>query len=137
VNTRHLENGLLIKEEDKYYITSLEKTRLTGQQWLKVARGHWAVENNGHWTLDAVFREDEKPWFPSSPRGTVVMMVLRRIAYSMLAIFRGVTMRSEENRRMPWKRLMTWVLDTLIASTQEHLAGLRRRLESETSSAFS
>jgi hypothetical protein len=51
-------------------------------------------------------------------------MVLRRIAYTLLALFRAVTLRSEQNRAMPWKRLIQWVCDTLVAVTAVQLEGL-------------
>ena len=129
VNVRTVENGVRTHEENKYYISSLAPDRLTGAQWLRISRGHWNVENNGHWTLDAIFREDERPWIPTDPRGTVVVMLLRRIAYTMMALFRGVTLRSEGKRITPWKKLMAWVHDTLIAITAEQLDELRPRKE--------
>jgi hypothetical protein len=52
------------------------------------------VENHVHWTLAAIFQEDERPFFPSEPKGTAVVMVLRRIAYNLLALFRSITLRS-------------------------------------------
>jgi hypothetical protein len=32
--------------------------------------------------------------------------ILRRIAYTLLTLFRSVTQRSDERRSAPWKRLM-------------------------------
>jgi hypothetical protein len=90
------------------------------------------VENNGHWTLDVIFKEDDRPWIKSAPRATVVLMVLRRIVYTLLTLFRAVTLRSEQNRSMRWKRLIHWVLDTLIAVTEEQLEGLNFQKEAKT-----
>ena len=127
VHVRTIEDGRVVHEEDKFYISSLTPKSLTPEQWLYVTRGHWAVENNGHWTLDAVFREDERPWIVADPRGAVVTMLLRRIAYTLLALFRAVIRRSEDNPALSWSDLMTWVLDTLLIATDEVLAGLRPR----------
>lgn len=127
VHTSRFKDGQLVAEENKYYISSLSSDSLSPTQWLTVSRDHWAVENNGHWTLDAIFKEDSRPWIESAPRGTVAVMVLRRIAYSMLAIFRAVTLRSEENRSLPWKDLLQWVSDALIAIADHDLNALRPR----------
>src|SRR5206468_7867932 len=69
VHVRRVDGDVVVHEEDRFYISSLSPQRLTGEQWLSVTRGHWSVENHNHWTLDAMFHEDEKPWFPSSLGG--------------------------------------------------------------------
>ena len=56
----------------------------------------------------------------------VVVAILRRIAYTLLALFRSVTQRSEENRTMPWRRLIAHIKNTLVAATVEQLQGLRQ-----------
>jgi hypothetical protein len=88
---------------------------------------HWSVENHGHWTLDAIFNEDERPWIKGDPRGVVVFMLLRRIAYNLLALFRSVTQRSDERRAMPWRQLLTWVSYALIAAARADVVDLRER----------
>ena len=101
-------------------------------------RRHWGVENECHNTWDKIFREDDRPWFEAgeaAPQGALVVMLLRRIAYNLLALFRSVTQRSEENRQMPWKDLMRWVYNTLIAATASDLDGLRCRRLPATSVA--
>ncbi len=55
--------------------------------------------------------EDAHPWIEQNPRATVVVMVLRRIAYTLLALWRGV-MRAIEL--------------AVIKATAGELAGLRR-----------
>ena len=80
-----------------------------------------------HNTWDTAFAEDDRPWIVASPQGTVVMMLLRRIAYNMLALYRAVTQRAEEKRRTPWKALLRWMRDMLVALDEEDLAGLRNR----------
>jgi predicted transposase YbfD/YdcC len=122
--------GALVEQENRYFLSSLPSEALTPEQWLLLVRRHWAVENACHNTWDKIFREDDHPWFESgedAPRGAVVVMLLRRIAYNLLALFRSLTQRSEENRQMPWKDLMRWVYNTLIAATASDLDGLRPR----------
>jgi len=117
------------KEEDvnRYFISSLEGDRLTADQWLKLVRMHWGVENNCHNTWDTAFEEDTRTWITTSPKGAMNVMLLRRIAYNMLVLFRSVTQRSEENRGTPWKDILRWVYNTLIAADDADLAGLRQR----------
>jgi len=62
------------------------------------------------------------------PVGALVIVVLRRITYSMLAFYRAVTLRSEERRYMPWKDLLTRLFVTLVAATADIALGLRLRL---------
>ena len=122
-----VENGVIVSEENRYLVSSVAPTAITGKQWLALIRSRWGVENNCHWTLDAIFKEDDHPWIEADPRGTVVIMVLRRIAYDLLTLFRSVTLRSEETRATPWKALLAWVYDALIASTVAQLEDLRER----------
>jgi hypothetical protein len=137
VEKRDIETGQLIEQKDdekeRYYLSSLAQETLSPEQWLLLIRRHWAVENENHNTLDTVFLEDDHPWFTSgeeAPQGAVVMMLLRRIAYNMLALFRSVTQRSEEKRQTPWKDVLRWVQSTLIAATEHDCEGLRQRAES-------
>lgn len=113
VHSETVKNGQLVSCEDRYFICSLKLTELPLPQWLSLVRHHWAVENNCHWTLDAIFNEDKQPWIEADPRGVVVAMLLRRIAYNLLALFRSVSLKSEAKRTMPWRQLLRWVYDTL------------------------
>lgn len=57
----------------------------------------------------------------------VAVLLLRRLAYNLLALFRAVTQRSDELRQIPWKTLMRWVYNMLIAAQATDLEGLRNR----------
>jgi predicted transposase YbfD/YdcC len=118
-----------VEEErfERMYVTSLAPSRLNAGEWLELVRRHWAVENNNHHTLDAAFREDDRPWIEADANGMLVVLLLRRIAYTTLALFRAVTLRSTEGRATPWKALFAWVHDTLVASLPQHLMDLRVR----------
>ncbi len=117
------------KEEDvsRYFISSLKGDGLTASQWLKLVRMHWGVENNCHNTWDVAFEEDDRRWIVTNPKGAMNVMMLRRLAYNMLALFRSVTQRSEENRLTPWKDILRWVYNTLIVAQKNDLASLRKR----------
>ena len=117
------------KEDDvnRYFISSLECDRLTPSEWLRLVRMHWGVENNCHNTWDTAFEEDDRRWITADPKGAMNVMLLRRLAYNMLVLFRSVTQRSEENRMTPWKDILRWVYNTLIAARETDLVGLRVR----------
>jgi len=126
-----IETGEVVeqKEEDvnRYFVSSLPCEKLTPAQWLKLVRMHWGVENNCHNTWDTAFEEDDRTWITADPKGAINVMLLRRLAYNMLTLFRSVTQRSEENRLTPWKDILRWVYNTLIAATEHDLTGLRER----------
>ncbi len=88
-------------------------------------RRHWGVETS-HQILDVSFQEDDHPWIEQNPRATVVVMVLRRIAYTLLALWRYVTLRSDEQRHRPWRKVMRDIELAVIKATAGELAGLRR-----------
>jgi hypothetical protein len=117
--------GRVSKCEERYFVSSLPMRRLSPGQWLLLIRRHWRVET-AHQTLDTAFDEDAHPWIVACPRATVVVAILRRIAYTLLSLFRSITQRSAEARAMPWKRLLRHVSNTLISATAEQLLGLRR-----------
>jgi hypothetical protein len=83
--------------------------------------------NNNHHTLDTAFAEDKRPWIEADGNGMLAVLLLRRIAYTLLALFRSVTLRSDENRETRWTDLLAWVRDVLVAATPEHTKNLRVR----------
>lgn len=119
------QDGKPVETEERYYVTSLTADKLTGEQWIRVLRGHWAVENNCHNTWDAVFEEDDHPWIVKAPRGTLVLMMLRRIAYNVLALMRAVSMRPTNGPLHPWRTLMRWFAVVCVAATHDQLHALR------------
>jgi len=120
-------DGKLVAHDNRYFLSSLQRVALADAQWLRLVRWHWGVENNCHNTFDTVFCEDDKPWIKDSPQGPLAVLLLRRIAYNLLALFRSVTQRSEERRRLPWADLLRGVAQVLVAVTEAHLADLRPR----------
>ena len=120
-------DGKLGAHENRYFLCSLSRVALADAQWLRVVRLHWGVENNCHNTFDTVLLEDDKPWIEDCPKGALAVLLLRRIAYDMLALFRSVTLRSEERRRMPWKDLLRGLAQAFVAVTDATLAALRPR----------
>ncbi len=109
------------------FVSSFDQKRLTTAQWMLLVRSHWGVENNNHHTLDTAFAEDDRPWIEADPQGMLAGLLLRRISYTLLALYRSVTLRSDEGRATRWKALLQSVRDVLVAATEDQLAGLRRR----------
>lgn len=122
-------------EESFYFLSSLPIDRLSPEQWLTVIRRHWGVET-AHQVLDVSFEEDERPWVTENPRLTVVLMILRRIGYTVLTLFRSVTQRSDSRRTEPRKVLFERIRDALLLATDELIDGLRRRTNRGTSPAL-
>ena len=121
-----VQHGDIIEQDDRMYVCSLDPKRLTTEQWLRVVRRHWAIENNNHHTIDTAFAEDRRPWIEADANGMLAVLILRRIAYTLLALFRA-SLRTDENRATPWRDLMHWLLVALVAATAEHTTNLRRR----------
>jgi hypothetical protein len=119
--------GMVTRQGDRYFITSLSDTTLGPAAWARLIKARWAVENNCHHTFDAALGEDDRPWFQEHPVGALNVILLRRLAYNAMAIFRARTLRAESNRLMPWRDLVRQVLIALIAATEEAVNGLRAR----------
>ena len=120
-------NGQRIAHEDRFFASSLPASRLSAEQWLRVVRLHWGIENDVHHTLDTAFAEDDHPWLDTHPRGALVIALLRRIAYNLVALFRSVTQRSAERRATAWKTLLRALERTLLTLEVQQLEGLRAR----------
>lgn len=112
--------------ESRYYLSSLAHDRMAAADWLTLLRRRWAVENACHNTWDRILREDTRPWL-KAPAGMVVVMVLRRLAYNLLTLYRSVTTRSETKRARPWKELIEDIYASLLKASLEAMAGVRRR----------
>ena len=116
----------VVRTENRYYISSLAMDHMDAELWQTLIRRRWSVENQNHNTWDRIFQEDDRPWL-RRPQGMVVMLLLRRLTYNLLSIYRSVTTRSERKRAQPWKELMRDLYDALIRATHQQLEGLRRR----------
>jgi hypothetical protein len=119
-------DGVATRREARLFVSSLTRQALTPAQWLKVVRSHWGVESNHH-TLDTAFAEDDRPWIVANGNGMLAVLVLRRIAYTLLALFRSVSLRSQEKREMRWADLLRWVWSAIVAATDAHLEAIRPR----------
>lgn len=120
-------NGTKSAPEDRYYISSLPYADLSPKHWLELIRRRWSVENQNHNTFDTAFAEDDRPWI-MQPHGMVVVMLLRRLTYNLLTLYRAVTLRSERSRTTSWPTLMRTVYKALLQASEEAMAGVRHRV---------
>jgi len=114
--------GAVVERDERMFVSSYDPSRLTPAQWLRLVRSHWGIESSHH-TLDTAFAEDDRPWITADPQGMLAVLLLRRIAYTLLALFRAAS-RSDEGRAMRWRALLTWVRDVLVAAAENQLVGL-------------
>jgi len=121
------EQGRARSTGERFFVTSLRPKALEPEQWVTLLRARWGVENNCHHTFDTVFHEDTSTWFSASPQGALVIILLRRIAYTLAALFRSHTLRTEATRLTPWRDLLRWTRNALITASQATVAGLRPR----------
>jgi hypothetical protein len=126
VESETRKDGVITSVEKRYYASSLAAEELTVEQWLLCVRFHWRVELS-HQTFDTAFEEDERPWIVSDAKGMLAVVILRRIAYSLLTLYRSMRQRSEEKRAVPWADLFEDVRDALVASTEATVESLRQR----------
>lgn len=126
VESVRLREGVVVENETRFFVSSRAPEGLTSKQWLRVVRAHWGVENQNHHTYDTAFAEDERPWIKADEHGMLAVLLLRRIAYTLLALFREAS-RSDEQRVMRWKALQARVCDALVAATDASVTGLRVR----------
>ena len=119
-------DGVLTSTKTRYFITSLESSELTAEKWLRLVVLRWGVET-AHQILDDAFAEDERPWITADAQGALAVMLLRRAAYTILTLYRSVTQRSDENRLLPFRKLMEWLKDAVKWPNATDLEGLRSR----------
>lgn len=119
-------NGKLKRTHTRFFVTSLEANELSPDKWLELVVLRWGVET-AHQILDCAFEEDAHPWITSDANGALVVMLLRRLVYTIMTLYKSVTLRSESNREMTWRELMKQVRDTLEWAHEKILDGLRPR----------
>lgn len=119
--------GRVLSIGERYFVTSLRPHALDAAQWIALLRARWGVENNCHHTFDTQFGEDDRTWFDASPIGALVVILLRRLAYTLLALFRAHTLCGEATRLAPWRDLIRWTCNALIAASEATVAELRAR----------
>ena len=120
------EDGELDSIETRYSVSSLEADELEPRQWLKLHVLRWGVET-AHCILDTAFEEDDRPWIRKDAQGNLVVQLLRRVAYTLMTLYKHVTIRNEDESRKPWRKHLEWVKDMLKWATSETVKNLRPR----------
>lgn len=120
------EGGELTGTKTRYFITSMESIALEPDTWLQLVVLRWGVETS-HQILDTAFDEDKRPWFKKNAQGALVVMLLRRLVYTVLTLFRARTQRSEDKQLAPWRELLEDIMDAMKMATQLEVVGLRSR----------
>lgn len=115
-------------QQTRYYVSSLESSELTPEQWLELIVLRWGVETV-HQILDtrSGFDEDNHPWVHADAQGNLAVQLLRRLVYTLMTLYRHVTLRSDDERDAPWRKLMENIKDTLKWPIDEDFEGLRER----------
>lgn len=126
VYSETFEDGVLKGSLTRYYVTSLASSELPAEKWLRLIIMRWGVETS-HQILDDAFAEDDRPWITADAQGALAVMLLRRVAYTIMTLYRSVTQRSDDNRAQPFRKLMEWLKDTLKWPNVEEFSGLRTR----------
>jgi hypothetical protein len=75
--------------------------------------------------LDTAFLEDDHPWIETDPNGMFAVLLLRRMAYTLMALFLSVSLRAKQTPR--WRDLLRRMWTALVAATEEQLEALRPR----------
>ena len=80
-------DGTEISHERRFYITSLDPSKVTPKKLLQLIRGHWQVENCLHFVKDRWWEED-RHW-TKRPGLAPVFASLTNAAISVLRLFPG------------------------------------------------
>jgi hypothetical protein len=126
VHSETYEGDELTSTKTRYFITSIESTKLEPEKWLELVVLRWGVETS-HQILDSAFEEDKRPWFTKNAQGALVVMLLRRLVYTVLTLFKSRTQRSEDKQQAPWRELFEDIMDAMKMATELHVVGLRSR----------
>jgi len=119
-------NDTLTGSRTRYAVSSMTSHVLSAEQWYRMHVLRWDVES-AHGVLDTTFEEDKRPWIRTNAQGHLAVQILRRVAYTLLALYKYVTLRSEEDSAAPWRCHMEWLKDVLKWVDCDILKGLRTR----------
>lgn len=102
-----------VEREERYFLSSLSKGKLSADQILLVVRGHWRVENDCFWSLDMQWNEDSAPWCTTG-RATEILGLIRLMAYNLVQQARRKHLRKKlpDGRREtppPWNSVFAWI----------------------------
>lgn len=126
IDSETYEGDQLKSTRTRYAVSSLLSDALEPSQWLRLHLCRWDVES-AHQILDVTFEEDRRPWITKNAQGNLAVHLLRRVAYTLMALYKHVTVRNEDESLLPWRKYLEWVKDALKWGTEEATANLRPR----------
>lgn len=130
VHSQTYVRGVLKKDSVKtrYFVCSMALTALIPEKWLALIVARWGVEVS-HSILDmnGAFEEDKHPWIHTDANGALVVQILRRVAYTLITLYRSVTLRNEKESLAPWRRHLEWLKETLKSERRDCFENLRTR----------
>jgi hypothetical protein len=128
VHNKTYVEGVLTSTKTRYFVCSMEPSALTPEKGLALIVLRWGVETC-HQVLDMEnsFEEDKHPWIHADANGTLVVQILRRVVFTLLTLYRSVTLRNEEESISPWRRHLEWIKDTLKCQRRDVFEKLRTR----------
>ncbi len=106
------DQGQVVHEEHRVYITAVPWDELSPEVILKFVRLHWGIENNCNWTLDEIFLEDTRTPCGAG-QGPQVMSWLRALAYNLVAVFRAHLPEKDRAPEM-WRRVLDLVYQAML-----------------------
>ena len=112
---QRVEQGQKVTWEERFFVSNLNWGRLTPSKCLAAVRAHWGIENDSNWTMDAIWKEDSRAWVRQG-LALEVLAILRAMAFNIIRLLRHRTLRSEDNRAMPYRRLLQLVRMALTSS---------------------
>ena len=99
-----------ISSETRYFISSIQESKLNDEQVMKAIRMHWGIENNGFWLLDTAWSEDDSPF---ANKAFVLITLLRLISYNIISRLIKRRLRRTKTRKMSWKSIMELIRSSL------------------------
>jgi len=126
IDNETYEDGKLTKTDTRLSVCSMDAAELVPGAWLKLHVLRWGVET-AHSVLDTAFAEDTRPWIRKNAQGNLAVQLLRRVAYTLMTLYKHVTIRNEDESAQPWRKHMEWVKDMLKWADPEDVADLRPR----------
>jgi len=100
-----------ISSEERYFVTSLDYSKLNHMQVLQAIRMHWGIENNANWVFDTAWEEDDRPW---CNYGFTLITLLRVFAYNIISRLKSRRLRQKNDRERSWAGIMSMVNVILI-----------------------
>ena len=126
VDNQLYRNGALVKTFKRFAVTSLAADALTPAQYLRLFVIRWGAETC-HQILDTAFEEDDRPWIRKNAQGNLAVQIMRRVAFTLMTLYKHVTIRDEDESLEPWRVHLKWVRDMLEWAEPGDVKGLRPR----------